>query len=337
MAKKKQDDGEDVKFDVKNSIVSKYGDVIRLGSEIVDEKLEVFSTGSPALDFVMKGWMEGTTNLISGPKKLGKTSLVLSSFVDYQRRGRSCYIFDTENRLKNINLTGIKGLDPAKVNVIRPTKGNDLTGNQLLDIVMSVMAADAGSAIFIDSASAILPAERVGEGIESQFRSSAPKLLGDFFRKCSSVIRVNKISLFLSLHLIANTSGTGGRKYLEDSGNYIMYQSDSLLRGEWSEKWVAGETTIGQIIHWNLVTGSMTSPCDKITSYLRYGEGFDSVKETLILGLEMGLVSLKGSWYELSYLDEPVKYQGDEKVLAHFHENPEHLELLTQKIKELFA
>ncbi len=334
MAKKKQDDGEDVKFDVKASILKNFGDVVRPGSEILDEKLEVFSTGSPCLDYSMKGWMEGTTNVISGPKKLGKTSLILSSFVDYQKRGRNCWIVDAENRLKGINLSGIKGLDVNKLNIVRATKGNPLSGNQLLDIVTNIMSSDEGCAIFIDSASAILPADRIGEGVDSQYRSSTPKLWGDFFRKTSSIIRVNRISLFLSQHLITNTGGQG-RKFIEDGGVYIGYQSDSMLRGEWMEKWVVGESTIGQIIHWNLVTGSMCAPVDKIDSYLRYGEGFDFTKETFILGCELGLIFRSGSWFELTFLDEAVKYQGEPKCLDFLNEHPEHLELLKKKILEL--
>lgn len=335
MAKKKVEEDSDVKFDIKASILKQYGDVVRPGSEILDEKLEVFSTGSPSLDYNMKGWLEGTTNVISGPKKLGKTSLILSSFVDYQKRGRNCWIFDAENRLKGINLRGIKGLDAEKLNVVRPTKGNPLTGNQLLDIVSNVMSSDEGAAIFVDSASAILPADRVGEGVDSQYRSTTPKLWGDFFRKTSAIIRVNKISFFLTQHLITNTGGGPGRKFVEDGGLYIGYASDSMLRGEWAERWVLGETTIGQIIHWNLVTGSMCAPVEKIDSYLRYGEGFAKTKEYFTLGCDLGLIFRSGSWFELTYLETPVKYQGETKCLDFLNENPESLELLKVKILEL--
>lgn len=332
MAKKKVEESDG--FDVISSTVKQYGNVIQSADSILEEKLEIFSTGSPLLDFSMKGWMEGTTNIISGPKKLGKTSLVLQSFVDYQKRGRKTFIIDVENRVKPLNITGIKGLDPSKLQVVRSVKDSMLNGNELLDITANIMKAEPGAAVFIDSGSAILPAERVGENVDGQYRSTTPKLLGDFFRKTSSTIRVNRISLFMTLHLITNT-GPQGRKFIEDSGVYVMYQSDCMLRGEWSEKWVEAERTVGQIIHWNLVTGSTCGPVEKIDSYLRYGIGFDVTKELFTIACDMGLVVRKGSWYELSFLSEPIQKQGDTKCLEYLEEHPEAIKLLKQKITEL--
>ena len=42
-------------------------------------------------------------------------------------------------------------------------------------------------------------------------------------------------------------------------------------------------------------------------SWLRYGEGLDSVQELLTLGADLGLISKAGAWYSCDFMDEHKK------------------------------
>ena len=63
--------------------------------------------------------------------------------------------------------------------------------------------------------------------------------------------------------------------------------------------------------------------------------GFDSVFEIVSLGIDFGLISKKGSWFEYTdSLGELIKEQGQSKLVNYFNNNKMELELLYEQIKE---
>ena len=105
---------------VSNSIVSKYGDVVRSGTEVLEaiNSLKVIGV-SPALDIALGGGLrEGSVVVMTGDPKSGKTTTALHFASKCQALGKKVVYVNTEGRLSRQNFDGIKGLDPNKIMII---------------------------------------------------------------------------------------------------------------------------------------------------------------------------------------------------------------------------
>lgn len=318
-------------------INKEFGDICKPGSDILNRKQTILKI-SPSIDFGLNGGIPtGTWNLISGLPKTGKTTLALSIIAAAQKAeydARHAYYLDVEGRLKSINLSGIYGLDQSKITVIRSTVGNVLSAEKYLKIAENIVHSHPGCILVVDSLSALCAEKELIGDMNSQTRSSGPKLIGQFCRKLANVVPINDVTVICMQHLIANTSGYGAA-FMEDGGHKIQYQSDQKLRVKSIEAYTTGsganEKRIGQIIHWNVMVSALGAiPGTSISSYLRYGVGFDHVREYIEQAVNFGIIEKSGAWFNFG----EHKFQGIEKVWAGLNENPDLLEKVKEQIKE---
>ena len=87
---------------------------------------------------------------------------------------------------------------------------------------------------------------------------------------------------------------------------------------------------------WDILCSSIGSPYKTCDSWIRFGQGIDKVQEILMIAIDLGLISVAGSWYNLDFIaDEKIKLQGQEKVYNFLTERPEHYLSLESKVKEM--
>jgi recombination protein RecA len=275
--------------------------------------------------------------MLSGKEKAGKTLTGLHLMARYQRAGRLCFYINVEGRLKRRDLQGINGLDANKVEIITSTEGNILSGEDFVNITSNIIKSHPRCYILMDSASALCSSKELTEEITATGRVLGPKILAAFCRQNATVIPIQRITLVLVQHLIANTSGYGAA-YYEDGGNKVKYQGDVHLRCSTFDKWVDKDgNQIGQVPTWQVKYSALGPPGGKIKSWIRYGSGIDEVMEIIEIGTDLGLISKGGAWYTLDFLDEPEKVQGQEKLHEYLVENPDRFELLKSKVMELLT
>ncbi len=339
MAKKKQtENGDDVKFDAIAKIRKDFGDVLRPANEILDKKLEVFSSGSASLDFALGGGAEeGSLIEMSGLPKVGKSSLFLQWLVSYQKAGRDTYYIDAENRFGTKQLQ-IHGLDPTKLILIRSEGDKILDANDTLDLIEILIRNKPGCAIVLDSASTLCSRERATSKVDAQRRDTTPKLFSDFIVGVSPHIRINRVSLFVIRHVGMNQSPGAGEKYIASGGLKWDFRKDISLKCTWSEKWEEpkGEY-IGKKLHIKVISSNFKPPVDKVDTYLRFAYGIDIEKETVQMAMEYGLLEKVGNWLTLNVTPEPVRLNGEAQMSEYLRQNPEAFQLLTQQIKDLFT
>lgn len=321
-------------------LTKEFGKVIKPANSILNIKRDIFSA-SPRLDIGLGGGIpSGSTVIVSGPPKFGKTTLILSLLAGIQKKcpDRKIWYGDVEKRLKTMNLNGIRGLNPEhpNFNIISSEKGNILSAEQHLSIYEKICLSEEGSVVVVDSSSALCSqAEQINE-ITSQFRNPGAKLMATFCRKIGNAVAINDIILIVVQHLITDTSGMGHAGKSEDGGTKIQYQEDVKIRGKYTEQWKVGtgenERIIGQKTHWQIMNGALSGsiPNEKVMTYLRYGIGIDSLMEYIEIGQELGIITGKG-WYSFN----GEKIQGMEGLYQNLSENPEKTELLIKQIKEM--
>ena len=346
MAKKKIE--EDNQDGVVNNLISKtrktlekdFGEVFVKAESILNKERTIIPV-SPKMDIGLSGGIPmGCWGIFSGVSGIGKSSMALHIASKAQKPeygSRKCYYFDIEHRLEKKNLSGIQGLELTedKLEIISSTKNNILTAEKALSIAEKLLKTEEGIVLVIDSSSALCTNKEYDGDIAATGRNEGPKLLAQFTRKLAGIVSVQDSLVIIIQHLIANTSGYGS-PWLEDGGNKIVYQSDFKLRGVSFKKWEKDEEQIGQVNNWHVVKCALGQPNSKIESHLRYGYGIDELWESIELGCDIGLINKSGAWFELSYLDSPEKFQGQQNVWDHLSSNEYKRTLLETKIKEFF-
>lgn len=345
MAKKKEKDEVVQSMTVVDSVIKgitkSYGNVFHSGEDIIASDAQLISV-SPKIDYMIKGGIpEGIVVTCSGKEGSGKTTTMLTCAVNAQKMGKTVYFISVEGRLTKKDLSGIKGLDldPHKLVIIESSNERLLTGNDFLDITMQIINQHKGAFIILDSISALCDDSEVAGGVNYQARGASAKLASTFSRQTAQTIKVNKVTLVLIAHLQLKQ---GQVSYLDEKvADTIKYLTSLQLRIKKFSPWRSSTTDdseqIGQIIEWEVKKNPLGPPGRKTESYLRYGTGIDRTVEMISLGEEFGLIEKSGSWYVVDFLDDKPKSQGMNKLTEFFNDNPEHLNLLEEKVRELLA
>jgi recombination protein RecA len=320
--------------DIKKKIIKDHGEVFISAASILAKELCIVSV-SPKLDLGLSGGIPtGNWVIISGKEKLGKTVCALQIGRNAQAKGLKVVYGNVENRIGKKELMGIKGLDLSaeKFEVIGSSQGNILNAEKHLTIYEHLLKNEPNICLIIDSASALCSASEQDGEITASSRNSGPKLLANFTRKLNSIVPAQNSIVIIIQHLIANTSGYGPAM-MEDGGHKIQYQSSVKIRGKGFSSWEVGGKQIGQIVKWDVVFSALGPPIQGIESYLRYGIGIDDTWEYIDIACDLGLIEKAGAWFNLKFLPEVKKVQGQQGVWSHLVTNPDDLELLKKQIK----
>ena len=359
------------KFDtdvVSSSIVSKYGDVVRSGTEVLESinSLEVIGV-SPALDIALGGGLrEGSVVVMTGDPKSGKTTTALHFASKCQAKGKRVIYLNTEGRLSKQNFEGIKGLKSDDILIVESTDDKILSAEDFLNIVEYYVNNDPGALIITDSLSNMVPQVELDGEVRTGVRNALPRLLSMFFKRISGTLAKNKTILVCITHNIANTGGSPySPNKMADCGNMLQYQAGTNMvithRGKWQVPKDTGPH-VGQIANWSVKTSCAGGfPNSTAESWIRYGIGIDETQEVVQTACEFRLIKTAGAWYTIQCaiddVENPViaktlkdnnisdkpedierffKFQGANNTLEFLSQNPNISSFVYEKIKELF-
>lgn len=337
MAKKaKAEEVEDDNIDVEKMISKKYGtDIINPGTYIIQNPKKVLHI-SPNFDSECGGVPEGSLVTLSSPSGFGKTTLALTIVKSCQQAGKEVFYIDAENRLKPMNLEGIKGLDPSKLKVIRSSQDNKLTGEMYLQIATDLLKNRNGICLVIDSASSLCPASEDTNDVSGSIRSTSPRMFASFCRKNADFIGPNNNIVVIIKHVITNTSGYGVTQQ-EDGGEKLKFQTDiRLMCTKTPEKILEGDDVVGHILEWYVHKSAAGQSNVTFKTYIRYGIGIDEVSEIIEIAQDYGLIEKVGAWYYIDKdTDKQVKFQGVTKLSEYLTENEDAYKELLKKIQDM--
>lgn len=352
---------------VSNSIVSKYGDVVRSGTEVLENinSLEVIGI-SPALDIALGGGLrEGSVVVMTGDPKSGKTTTALHFASKCQAKNKRVIYVNTEGRLSKQNFEGIKGLNPDSILIIESTDERILTAEDFLNIIEYYINNDPGCLIIADSLSNMVPSQELEGEVRTGVRNALPRLLSMFFKRLSGTLMKNKTILICITHNIANTGGSPyAPQKMADCGNMLQYQAGTNMvithRGKWQVPKDTGPH-VGQIANWSIKTSNAGGrPNSTAESWIKYGVGVDEVQEIIHIACEFRLIKSAGAWYTIQCAVDDVenetiktiiqknnlntpddierffKFQGVNAVSDFLNSNQQVAQFVYQKIKELY-
>lgn len=241
-----------------------------------------------------------------------------------QKMGKKGYYIDAESRLSNYNLAGINGLNVSEIKVIAPDGEENLSAEAVFSIIEMLIKdpQNRGCVIVLDSISTLLPQSEMDADVSATLRASLPKMITHWGKKIQQKVRSNDIILIIITHYITNTSGYG-KKNIADSGTFIQYQASNRIDFLKTEDWEEGDKKVGIKISAEIDCSANGSSGKIITSYVRFGKGIDSIKETIELGESFGLIDKAGAWYTIPCVERvsTQKFQGAANLYAFLEQN----------------
>jgi recombination protein RecA len=331
---------------VDKKLRDKFGDEIFVTGQSIIDKPRMTIPTTPTVDLVLGGGIkEGSLVLITGPKKVGKTTMCLDMAATAQgpkfttpdcSNGRHVYFFNVEARLEKRDLKGIPHLITSddRLTIIQSYKQKILTAEEFIEIAETLIKTKPGSVFIIDSLSQLCTAGEMAADIADRYRADAPLLLAKFTRRIQAALKVNNCILFGVTHQIAN-QGQGMSKWTEASGQKVQYASDIKIRATYQTPYTANtDTQVGQEIHLECTWSNSGPPGAKSTTLLRYNYGLDKAFDLVTLGTELGIIQKRTSWFR--YGEENIG-QGKEKASDFIRNNPDIFESINTQIKEMMG
>ena len=303
------------------------GSIMKLG-DVVVEDVEAIPTGSIGLDLALGvgGLPKGRVVEIFGPESSGKTTLTIHAIAECQKKGGIAAFIDAEHAFDRFYAEKL-GVDTGDLLISQPDNGE-----QALEIADNLIRSGAIDLIVIDSVAALTPRSEIeGEMGDSSVGVQA-RLMSKALRKLTSTISKAGCTCIFINQLRHKIGVMFGSPETTTGGNALKFYSSVRIDIRRSTQIKDGEKILGNRTKIKVVKNKVAPPFRRAEFDLMYGEGISKTGEIIDLGVENGLIEKSGSWF--SYNGSKLG-QGRESVRNLLKDNPELMEELELKIKEL--
>ncbi|MCU0519914.1 MAG: recombinase RecA [Anaerolineae bacterium] len=309
-------------------IKRRFGDgaLMRLG-DATHLAVETVPTGSLALDIALGvgGVPRGRITEIYGPEGSGKTTVCQHIVAQVQRAGGVAAFIDMEHAL-DPRYAAQCGVDVESLYISQPD-----TGEQALEIAEALVRSGAVDVIVVDSVAALVPrAEIEGEmgdshpGLQARLMSQALRKLSGAIKQSNVVmIFTNQLRMKIGVLFGSPETTSGGRalKFYASVRLDVRRTKSIKFQGE-----VVGHTTRVR------VTKNKVAPPFRVAEFdIMFGSGISREGDILDVGLNLGVVDKKGSYY---YFQEENFAQGRENAKTYLQEHKEFADKIEGLIRE---
>ncbi len=302
------------------------GALMRLG-EATHLQVETIPTGALSLDIALGvgGLPRGRITEIYGPEGSGKTTICQHIVAEAQKQGGVAAFIDMEHAL-DPTYAARCGVDVESLYISQPD-----TGEQALEIAEALVRSGAVDVIVIDSVAALVPrAEIEGEmgdshpGLQARLMSQALRKLSGAIKQSNTVmIFTNQLRMKIGVMFGSPETTSGGRalKFYASVRLDVRRITSIKVKGE-----IVGHRTRVR------VTKNKVAPPFRLAEFdIMFGEGVSRAGDLLDVGLDMGILDKRGSYY---YYDGEMFAQGRENSKDYLTENPEFALRLEEQIRQ---
>ena len=303
------------------------GTVMKMGDKAVEE-VETISSGSLGLDLALgvNGYPRGRVIEIYGPESSGKTTLTLHAIAEAQKAGGIAAFIDAEHAFDRTYAEKL-GVDIENLIISQPDNGE-----QALEIAENLIRSGAIDIVVIDSVAALTPKSEIeGEMGDSKMGLHA-RLMSQALRKLTGTISKTNCTVFFINQLREKIGVMFGNPETTTGGNALKFYASVRLDIRRSTQIKDGDNVIGNRTKVKVVKNKVAPPFKVAEFDIMYGEGISKVGEVLDLAVEFEIIKKSGSWFSYG---ETKLGQGRDAVKALIKDNPELMDELEQKIKDL--
>lgn len=303
------------------------GSIMKLGDAAINADIEVIPTGCLSLDVALGigGVPRGRILEIYGPESSGKTTVALHIIAETQKKGGVAAFIDAEHAL-DAQYAKALGVDVAELYLSQPD-----TGEQALDICESLVRSSAVDLIVIDSVAALTPKAEIEGDMGDAHVGILARLMSQALRKLTAITSRSKTCVIFINQLREKVGVMFGNPETTPGGKALKYFSTIRLDIRKSDALKSDGEIFGNRAKCKVVKNKVAPPFKVAEFDIIYGEGISQEGCLIDMGVEYGILSKSGSWF--NYNDEKLA-QGREKMREHLKQHPELKEELYKKIIE---
>ncbi len=309
------------------SLTKRYGEgtVMKMG-DATELHVDSIPTGALSLDLALGigGVPRGRVVEIYGPESSGKTTLCQHIIAEAQKRGGICAFIDVEHALDP------KYAERCGVNVEALYVSQPDTGEQALEIAEALVRSGAIDVVVVDSVAALVPrAEIEGEMGDSHVGLQA-RLMSQALRKLSGAIKQSNTVMIFTNQLRQKIGVMFGNPETTSGGMALKFYASVRLDIRKIETLKSGNDMVGSRTRVTVKKNKVAPPFRVAEFDIMYNEGISKEGDVLDLGVSMGLVDKRGSYFAYN---EIRLGQGRENVKSFLREHPETMAQMEGEIR----
>ena len=323
-----QDDRSIVLEKAINEILKQFGDgaVMRLG-EATHLAVETIPTGSLALDLALGvgGVPRGRVTEIFGPESSGKTTLCQHIVAQAQMLGGTCAYIDMEHAL-DPGYAAKCGVDVDNLYISQPD-----TGEQALEIAETLVRSGAVDVVVVDSVAALVPRAEIEGDMGDATMGMQARLMSQALRKLSGAIKQTNTAMVFTNQLRQKIGVMFGNPETTTGGMALKFYASVRLDVRRVESLKVGQEVVGNRTRVRVVKNKVAPPFRVAEFDIMYNEGISKVGDVLDLGVELGLIEKRGSFFTVG---ETRIGQGRENAKEYLKAHPDLAGELEARIRE---
>ncbi len=292
-----------------DSLTKRFGDgaIMRLG-DVSHLDVQVISTGSLSVDRALGvgGIPRGRVTEIYGPDGAGKTTLAQHVVAEAQKVGGVAAYIDMEHALDPAYARRC-GVDIDSLLISQPD-----TGEQALEIAEALIRSGAIDVIVVDSVAALVPRAEIEGEMGDSHPGLQARLMSQALRKLSGAIKQSNTALVFTNQLREKIGVMFGNPETTSGGRALKFYASVRL----DIRRITSIKERGELIGTRTrvrVTKNKVAPPFRVAEFdLMYSEGISKEGDLLDVGVDLGIVEKRGSYYY---------YQDKDDYLAQGREN----------------
>ena len=305
------------------------GTIMKLGDRpSVD--CNVIPSGSLLIDQALGvgGYPRGRIIEIFGPESSGKTTLALHAIAECQKLGGQAAFVDAEHAI-DPNYARNLGVNIDDLILSQPD-----SGEQALEIVEMLAASDAFDIIVVDSVAALVPQSELEGEMADQTVGAQARLMSKALRKITAILNHHECTVIFINQLREKVGVIYGNPETTAGGRALKFYSSVRIDIRRAEAIKDGPTIIGNTVNVKIVKNKVSPPFRNCKVDIIFGKGISQTGEILDVGVDLGILTRVGAWYEY---DGNRFANGRDNGKIYLEEHPEFKKELSDKIKSQIA
>ncbi len=298
-------------------IQKRYGEgaIMKLG-EATHLHIDVIPTGAISLDLALGvgGIPRGRVTEVYGPEGSGKTTLCQHIVAEAQRRGGVAAYIDMEHAL-DPSYAAKCGVNVDELYISQPD-----TGEQALEIAESLVRSGAVDVIILDSVAALVPKAEIEGEMGDSHPGLQARLMSQALRKLSGAIKVSNTAMVFTNQLRQKIGVMYGNPETTSGGMALKFYASVRLDTRTVQTIKDGGEIVGNRTLVKVKKNKVAPPFRECEFDIMYNEGISKEGDVLDLGVELGLIDKRGSFY--AYKENRLA-EGREGAKQTLRENPE--------------
>ena len=194
------------------------------------------------------------------------------------------------------------------------------TGEQALEIAETLVRSGGVDVVVVDSVAALVPRAEIEGDMGDATMGMQARLMSQALRKLSGAIKQTNTVVVFTNQLRQKIGVVFGNPETTTGGMALKFYASVRLDVRRVESIKVGQEVVGSRTRVRVVKNKVAPPFKVAEFDIMYNEGISKVGDVLDLGVEMGVVEKRGSFY--TYGEAKIG-QGRENAKQYLRGNPE--------------